>query len=144
MNNNLPLISICIPVLNEEQSIPLLYERLLFVTENNEIKSKYNFEFVFTDNASTDNTWKILQDLAQKDNRIIAFRFSKNVGYQNSILHNYLNCRGDAAIQLDADLQDPPEIIKEFLEHWEKGYQVVYGIREKRQEGFIKNVILYL
>ncbi|MCU4180676.1 glycosyltransferase family 2 protein [Bosea sp. BH3] len=125
------LISISIPVLNEEDNIGPLLDRLRAITE---INNRYDFEFIFTDNASDDRTFEILSTEAVKDNRIRVIRFTQNFGFQRSILTNYLNSKGEAAIQIDADLQDPPEMISEFLSAWERGYKVVYGVRRTRQE----------
>lgn len=129
-----PLISISIPVYNEEGNIPRLYERLCAVASV--IADRYDVEFVFTDNRSTDETWPMLKALAEKDARIRAFRFSRNFGFQKSILTNYLHTNGDAVMQLDADLQDPPELLPEFLTQWEKGFKVVYGVRKARPESW--------
>lgn len=125
------LLTISIPVLNEEGNIDRLLQRLDAVARAN---SAYDFEFLFTDNASTDGTFAKLAERAAKDHRIRVLRFSRNFGFQRSILTNYLNARGEAAIQIDADLQDPPELIGEFLAKWEQGYKVVYGIRRRRVE----------
>ena len=124
------LITIAIPVLNEEGNIVRLLERLRTVCDG---LSKYDFEFLFTDNASTDDTFALLAEEAAKDKRVRVIQFSRNFGFQKSILANYLNARGAAVIQIDADLQDPPELFKEFLESWESGNKVVYGIRRRRQ-----------
>lgn len=129
---NLPLISVSIPVLNEADNIPDLYARLCGVAEN--MSGRCDLEFVFSDNHSDDETWALLKELAAKDTRVRAIRFSKNFGFQNSILANYLHTSGDAAMQIDADLQDPPEMLETFFEHWQNGYKVVYGIRRKRRE----------
>src|SRR5690606_34321754 len=101
------------------------------------VADRYDFEFVFTDNRSTDRSFEILKGLAERDPRVRALRFSRNFGYQRSILTGYLNATGDAVIQLDCDLQDPPAMILDFLSHWEDGYQVVYGVRRRRQEGLL-------
>jgi len=108
--------------------------RLRQVADSN---TQYDFEFIFTDNASTDRTFERLAEAALADSRIRVLRFTRNFGFQRSILANFLNARGDAAVQIDADLQDPPELIPEFLAQWEKGFRVVYGIRRKRNESFI-------
>lgn len=128
----LPLISIAIPVLNEAENLPTVYQRLCDVAEK--MKTKCNLEFVFSDNHSHDETWEILAKLAANDPRVKAIRFSKNVGFQRSILMNYLQTKGDAVMQLDADLQDPPEMLEQFFDMWQQGYQVVYGIRTIRAE----------
>lgn len=142
MNNarfSKPLVSICIPVFNEEENMQRLYERIAKVAD--EIADRYDTEFVFTDNRSTDNTWRIIKALAQDDTRIRAFRFSRNFGFQKSILTNYMHARGDAVMQLDADLQDPPELLVEFLKEWEEGYKVVYGVRKTRPESWMMRQI---
>lgn len=131
------LISIIVPVYNEEKNIWPLYERLLPVFKK--LEGRYYFELIFTDNHSEDKSFELLKDLAQKDPRIRVLRFSKNFGYQQSIYTGYVSAQGDAAIQLDCDLQDPPEMISTFLEKWEEGHQVVYGIRKTRKEGFLIN-----
>jgi polyisoprenyl-phosphate glycosyltransferase len=125
------LITISIPVLNEEDNIDRLMRRLDDFANAN---SSYHFEFLFTDNASTDNTFAKLAEIAAHDRRIRVLRFSRNFGVQRSILTNFLNAKGEAAVQIDADLQDPPELIGEFLAKWEQGYKVVYGIRRHRAE----------
>lgn len=126
------LVSLVIPVLNEESNIPALHERLSAVAD---ALDGYTVEMVFTDNHSTDGTFPLLEQLAAKDARVRAFRFSRNFGFQRSILAGMRYARGDAAIQLDADMQDPPEMIPEMIRKWEEGNQVVYGIRTHRQEG---------
>ena len=74
------------------------------------------------------------------NSRIRVLRFSRNFGFQRSILVNLLNARGEAAIQIDADLQDPPELIANFLEKWSEGYKVVYGIRRNRRENIVQQL----
>lgn len=132
-----PLISICVPVYNEEPNIEPLYDALLPVME--QVSSRYDFELLFTDNHSTDNTFGVLERLARRDGRVRALRFSRNFGFQRSILTAYLNARGDAAVEIDCDLQDPPSLILEFLRQWEGGYRVVYGVRSGRKESWGMN-----
>lgn len=133
MTDNLkPLITFCIPVLNESDNLDRLLARLGAFAQK--MSDTYRFEFLFTDNCSTDDTFERLQAIANADERIRVLRFSRNFGFQRSILTNYLNARGDALIQIDADLQDPPELAEEFLSRWREGYKVVYGIRRKRRE----------
>ncbi|MEW6372033.1 MAG: glycosyltransferase family 2 protein [Pseudomonadota bacterium] len=130
-----PLISISIPVLNESGNLHALYARLDALGRR--MQGKCDLEFVFSDNHSDDETWAMLSELAQRDPRVRAIRFSRNVGFQRSILANYLHTRGDAVMQIDADLQDPPEMLETFFEKWQQGYQVVYGIRRKRPESWL-------
>lgn len=132
IDSGLPLISLVIPVFNEELNIGPLYAETTKVIDS--LEDRYRFEFVFTDNCSSDRTFEVLSELADSDERIRVIRFSRNFGFQRSILTGYLSARGEAAIQLDADLQDPPSLIPQMLEKWREGYEVVYGIRRKRKE----------
>ncbi|MCB1492323.1 MAG: glycosyltransferase family 2 protein [Rhodobiaceae bacterium] len=125
------LITISIPILNERDNLEALLARLDAVAKT---EAGYDFEFLFTDNASEDDSFEYLTERAKDDPRIRVLRFSRNFGFQKSILCNYQNARGAAAIQIDADMQDPPEMISDFLRKWEEGYKVVYGIRKRRQE----------
>jgi dolichol-phosphate mannosyltransferase len=129
----LPLISIVLPAYNEEPNIRPLFERLHPILT--QLSDRFRFEFVVTDNHSTDRTFALLKEIAEADARVRVFRLSKNFGFQRSILTGYMQCRGDAAIQLDVDLQDPPELIPEFLDRWQAGADVVYGVRIERSEG---------
>lgn len=128
------LISIVVPVYQEHGNIEPLYEAVSRVMET--IASRYDWELVFTDNHSTDGTFDELVALAGRDPRVRVFRFSRNFGFQRSIWTGYLQARGAAAIQIDCDLQDPPELILEFIREWEHGHRIVYGVRKKRVEGF--------
>ena len=133
------LISIVIPVWNEEGNIfPCHTELLKFI---NPLSNRYQFEILFCDNHSTDNTFEEIRQLNAKDPRVRGVRWSKNFGYHRSIYGGYLNCNGAAAIQLDVDLQDPPELIPVFLEHWEQGFKFVYGQRRTRQEAWLDQKI---
>jgi glycosyltransferase involved in cell wall biosynthesis len=128
------LISICIPVLNEEQNIEILYSELNSLAE--QLENKYNFEFIFTDNNSSDLTWHLIKNIRKSDLRIRGFRFTRNIGFQQSIYFNYMQAKGDAIVQIDADLQDPPRIVIDFLNGWENGFKVVVGVRRERHENF--------
>ena len=131
------LLSFVVPVFNEQDNIDPFLDALNAVMTD--LSKKYDFEILFTDNHSTDDTFEKLEARAKKDKRIRVIRFSKNFGYQRSILTAYANARGTAAIQLDCDLQDPPSLIAEFIRLWEEGNSVVYGIRRSRQEGWLIN-----
>jgi len=137
IQNKKKLISLIIPVFNEEVNIFPLYEAVMPIIKD--LESQYDFELVFTDNHSVDSTFAKLTELRELDHRVRVFRFSRNFGYQKSILTGYLKARGDALIQLDCDLQDPPELIPEFLKHWEEGCAVVYGVRRSRRESAALN-----
>jgi dolichol-phosphate mannosyltransferase len=128
----LPLISICILVLNEELCLPALFDRLVRLADK--LKDKCRLEFIFSDNHSEDSTWEIIEKVVASDDRFKGIRFTKNVGFQKSIMANYLHASGDAVFQIDADMQDPPEMLVKFFDLWMQGYQIVYGLRRKRPE----------
>ena len=137
--NTRKLISIVVPVFNEEETVDALYEAVCPLMAD--LADRYDCELVFTDNHSADRTFEKLGHLAASDNRVRVFRFSRNFGYQRSVLTGYLKARGDAVVQLDCDLQDPPELIKEFVRLWQEGNDVVYGVRRTRQENpFVEKI----
>lgn len=129
------LISLVIPVLNESENIDPLYNSI--TKEIKKFSKKYDFEFIFNDNKSSDDTLKKLCKLKYKDKRIRINVFSRNVGYQNSIFYGYQTAKGDAVIQIDADLQDPPSLISKFIDKWEQNYKVVYGVRKTTKDSLI-------
>ena len=131
-------VSLAIPLYNEEENIARTYKSVCQLAEN--LTERYEFEFVFTDNRSTDKSFEILKELANDDSRVKVLRFSRNFGYQKSLLSGFFLATGDAVIQLDCDLEDPPEMVIEFLDHWEQGSEVVYGIRKGRFEPWYKTV----
>ncbi len=133
------LLSIVVPVYNEEGNVRPLYDGVLAALAS--LRGRYELEFVFTDNHSTDATFAELRALASADHRVRAFRFSRNFGFQRSIHMGYRLARGHAAVQIDCDLQDPPALILEFLRHWEDGNKIVYGVRRKRREGFVITLV---
>jgi polyisoprenyl-phosphate glycosyltransferase len=125
------LVSLVMPVYNEEANIDRAYAALNAVFEG---LPHYDLEFVFTDNHSEDATYERLAALAKADDRIKVIRFNRNYGFQRSLLTAYRHASGDAAIQIDCDLQDPPNLIPEFLALWEQGHDVVVGLRRRRKE----------
>lgn len=131
------LISVCVPVLNEEHNIEVLYSELQSVA--NKANNKFNFEFIFTDNNSNDSTWEIIKRIRKSDSRVRGYRFTKNIGFQQSIYFNYMQAKGDAIVQIDADLQDPPDVILDFIKGWTEGFKVVVGVRRKRKENIFLN-----
>ncbi len=131
------LLSFVVPVFNESENVGPFLDALNAVIADH--SKHYDFEILFTDNHSTDDTFDQLEMRAKKDKRIRVIRFSRNFGYQRSILTAYANARGEAAIQLDCDLQDPPALVGEFIRLWEEGNAVVYGVRRSRQEGWLIN-----
>jgi glycosyltransferase involved in cell wall biosynthesis len=125
------LISLVMPVYNEEANLDRAYAALIAVFKE---LPQYELEFVFTDNHSEDHTFERLVALAKSDSRVKVIRFTRNYGFQRSLLTAYRHARGDAAIQIDCDLQDPPELIPRFIALWEQGHDVVVGLRRRRQE----------
>src|SRR3954470_8322348 len=123
-------ISLVMPVYNEAANIERAYAEILSVFA----ALPYELEFVFTDNHSEDDTFAILARLAAADGRIKVLRFNRNYGFQRSLLTAYRHASGDAAVQIDCDLQDPPALILEFVRLWEQGHDVVVGIRRRRRE----------
>lgn len=123
-------ISIIIPVFNEAKNIrtAVLAVEDLFASA----LPNYGLELIITDNASTDETWAIVQELATERTNLRGYRFSRNFGYQNSIFAGMSMSTGDAVVEVDADLEDPPEVIPRFVREWEQGYDVVYGVRTSR------------
>ena len=131
------LISIIVPVFNEVENIDPLLARLDPVSDS--LAAGYDFEYVFIDDGSSDGSFELLAKRATQNRRIRVLSFSRNFGFQRSIITGLMECRGDAAIQIDADLQDPPELFSDFIEQWESGNDVVYGVRRGRKEGKIEN-----
>lgn len=129
------LISIIIPVYDEEENIQRCYQAATDIMTG--LSAAYDYEILYTDNHSSDRTFELITEIAAKDPHVRGLRFSRNVGYQKSIEAGYFQSRGDAAVQLDCDLQDPPELIPEFIKLWEEGNKIVYGIRASRPEGIL-------
>jgi len=123
-------ISIIIPAYNEEESLPMLYERLNKLM--NEIKN-YEFEVLFVNDGSKDNTIQIIKELRKKDERICYVDFSRNFGKEVAMIAGLDYTKGDCVIFMDADLQDPPELIPELVKYWEEGYDDVYARRSSRK-----------
>jgi len=130
-------ISVIIPIYNEEGSIPELYRRLC---ESVGGISK-NYEFIFINDHSKDNSLYLLIELSKADNRVFYINFSRNFGHQIAVTAGLDFCSGDAVVIIDADLQDPPELIPELYKKYKEGYEVVYAKRIKREgEGFFKKI----
>lgn len=129
-------ISIIIPAYNEEESLPLLYDRLNKVISSLE---SYEFEMLFINDGSKDNTLKIIKELREKDARVSYVDFSRNFGKEVAMIAGLDYAKGDCVIFIDADLQDPPELIPELIKYWEEGYDDVYARRKSRKgETFLK------
>lgn len=129
------IISICVPIYNEQENINIFYDELNSVLEKT--NNKYNFEIIFTDNNSTDESEFIIEKLIEKDTRIKYIKFSENYGYEKSLELGYLYSSGDAIISIDCDLQDPPSLILEMIDNWENGYELISTERNEDNENSI-------
>ena len=123
-------ISIIIPAYNEEESLPILYERLTKLMEN---LNNYDFEVLFVNDGSKDKTIEIIKELREKDERICYVDFARNFGKEIAMIAGLDYATGDCVIFMDADLQDPPELVPELVKYWEEGYDDVYAKRKSRK-----------
>lgn len=126
------LVSSCY---NEEENLDTLYERAMKAIEP--FCDRYEFEYILLDNCSVDGTEKKLRELAQKDKRIKVILNARNFGHIRSPYYGMIQASGDAVIYLASDLQDPPELIKDFIEKWEQGYKIVLGRKTDSEESFL-------
>lgn len=130
------LITILTPAYNEEDVLPLLQERLAKLMDEN---TAYDFEVLVVNDGSKDGTLSLLQDFHKKDTRFNYLNLSRNFGKETAMIVGLDYCKGDAVIILDADLQDPPELIPEMLKYWEEGFDDVYAKRRSRKgESWLK------
>lgn len=123
------LISIVVPMYCEKDVARECHRRLTQVMVENNI----HYEIIFVNDGSTDNTLEILKDIASKDKRVKIVGFARNFGHQIAVTAGIDKANGDAVVVIDADLQDPPEVIPEMIRLWNEGYQVVYGQRKERK-----------
>jgi glycosyltransferase involved in cell wall biosynthesis len=130
----LKLISIVTPCYNEEKNVELIYQAVKDVMAK---VPQYKYEHIFIDNASTDTTVAILRRLAESDKQLKVIVNNRNFGYIRSPYYGLLQARGDAVILIVADLQDPPEMMLEFIKHWEAGDKVVVGVKTKSEENWL-------
>jgi dolichol-phosphate mannosyltransferase len=134
-----PRYSIVIPVYNEAANIPELYRRLQTVIERLD-----ETELIFVDDGSRDNSLELIRHLQQQDSRVCYLSFARNFGHQVAVTAGLNFARGQAVIVIDADLQDPPELIPELVQRWQQGYQVVYAQRQQRlREHWFKRLTAY-
>ncbi len=124
------MISIIVPCYNEEQVIRETHKQLSLVFK--QVINKYNYEIIFVNDGSKDKTFEILKLIAKTDYHVKLINFSRNFGHQIAVTAGIDYSEGDAVVLIDADLQDPPALILDFISKWEAGYDVVYAIRRKR------------
>ena len=129
-------ITIIIPAYNEEESLPYLYERLNNLMQR---MNNYDFEMLFINDGSKDSTLELIKQYREQDPRYCYVDFSRNFGKETAMIAGLDYATGDAVIFIDADLQDPPELIPELIKYWEEGYDDVYARRRSRDgETFLK------
>jgi dolichol-phosphate mannosyltransferase len=131
----LPTISIVVPAYNEQSNVWPCYQAVTKCLAK--VKDKYQYELVFLDNHSTDNTFEELRAIAANDSRVRVVRYNRNYGFNKSLLTSFHLARGECVVPLDCDLQDPPELIPEFLKRWEIGHDLVVGVRARREDGVL-------
>jgi dolichol-phosphate mannosyltransferase len=131
---NKKLLSIISPCFNEEQNISELYKRVL---EEIKLFPQYDFEYLFIDNASTDGTVDLLRELTKLDSRVKVIVNTRNFGHIRSPYWGIINTKGEATIYLASDLQDPPELISQFIKEWEKGSKIVLAVKPVTSTNFI-------
>ncbi|MBF0214152.1 MAG: glycosyltransferase family 2 protein, partial [Magnetococcales bacterium] len=135
-------ISIVVPVLNEEGSIPELYKRLRELLDE---RLKLSFELLFVDDGSRDRSWEIIESLHQSDPRVNGLRFSRNFGHQKAIKAGLDASRGAAVISMDCDLQHPPALIETMIAKWREGYDTVNMVKTSTEKlGFFRTQITKL
>ena len=132
-----PKFSIVVPMYNEEESLPVLYQRITEVMD----RTSEPWEFVMVDDGSSDRTADMIRDFSQEDQRVRPVIFARNFGQQSAVKAGLDFARGEAVVVIDADLQDPPEVIFQLIEKWREGYEVVYAQRTIREgESFFKKL----
>lgn len=136
LTKNKRKISAIIACYKDGQAIPFMYSRLIKVFS----KIKVDYEIIFVNDGSPDDTENILRKLANKDKKVVAINHSRNFGSQMAFSSGMEIASGDAVVLLDGDLQDPPELIEQFYNKWIEGYDVIYGIRVKREASTILQI----
>jgi len=131
------LISFVVPVYNEELAVPYLISSLnAFVRK----QKKYHFEVILVENGSTDTSFSLLKKYAKRNKSLKIIQLAKNIGCDGGIEAGMQFARGNALVVVMADLQEPLEIVNTFIEKWEDGFEIVYGIVKKRTAGFVRNI----
>lgn len=131
------LISIILPIYNEEVNIPIIYSELISILEK---ASTHDFEIIFVNDGSRDHSWERIKNLTDKDPRVKGITFSRNFGHQIALTAGYDRACGDAIITMDADLQDPPALVVDMIKEWENGNMIVYARRIDRKDSFLKKI----
>jgi len=131
------LISFVVPVYNEELAVPHLITTLTSFIKK---QKKYEFEVILVENGSTDTSFSLLKKYAKRNKSLKIIQLAKNIGCDGGIEAGMQFARGNALVVVMADLQEPLEIVNTFIEKWEDGFEIVYGIVKKRTAGFVRNI----
>lgn len=126
-------ISIVLPIFNEEKNIPILIAELI-----KNLKAYLNYEIIFVNDGSTDNSESIITNFCRENSKIKLINLSRNFGHQEALTAGLESASGDAVIMMDGDLQDPPSLIPQMVEKWKEGYEVVYSVKKTRKEKFLR------
>ena len=138
-----PLVSIVVPLLNEEKVLPELLERLERLRLR--IRHSYEMEVLFIDDGSSDGTWSMIKTVAGKCAHVRGFSLARNFGHQLALTCGHAHARGDAVLTMDADLQDPPEVVEKMLTEWTNGADIVLAKRTVRQgESLLKRLTAHV
>ena len=124
-----PIFSVIVPIFNELENLPLLYDRVTSVMDS----TSETWELILVDDGSSDGSTDVIRQLAAQDPRIRPVIFARNFGHQIAVTAGMDYSRGQAVTIIDADLQDPPEVILDLIEKWREGYQIVYAVRSERE-----------
>ena len=130
-------ISIIVPIYNEESNIVLLHNAIIKALKK---LNGFSCQIFFVDDGSFDNSWLEIQKLIQRDSQVEGISFSRNFGYQMALTAGYDHVRGDVVVVMDGDLQHPPAIIPDMIKKWEQGFDIVYGRRSHRKEGWLRQL----
>lgn len=135
---DLPRIAYLLPVHDEELGLEVFHRALVDATD--ELRGRYELQFIYVDDGSRDRSFDLLNELHEKDERVVVIRLSRNFGHQKAVTAALDACHADAAIIMDTDLQDPPAVSLELIERWEAGAEVVYAQRRTRDDSWFKRV----
>jgi dolichol-phosphate mannosyltransferase len=139
LHEEVPDLSVVVPLYNEEENIAELYRRLTSSLK----QMGLGYEIVFVNDGSRDKTPELLNELQRSDPRVVAVHLSRNFGHQAAVCAGIDQASGRGVILMDGDLQDPPEVLHHFVGMWQQGYEVVYAIRQKRKEGLLKRLAYF-
>lgn len=130
-----PELSVVVPIYNEVENLPVLHQRVKAVCE----KLGMSYELVLVDDGSADGSWELIREMHEADYHVVGVRLSRNFGHQICLTAGLEQCRGELIVMMDADLQDPPELIPKFIAKQQEGFDIVYAVRSERKgESFFK------